>query len=503
MGPKYDNLIQDDELVGSADVKLEMFCERRHRCFGYDLLSIHFNPSGDTMVFIFRSFCFAILAVAVVSVAIAQAASAESSKSPSSAAKPEDLPANIKGMVRHGRLLSRPATQPEGTVGAVSYELGRILQLDRDHCLLVASMDEQGGGDLCVGNDCFVIQKLSDIDAAKAIPLNRAVKDYKVSPDGEKTFLAKYPAVGEFVPLGARLANGKPHPAAGTGVLLSCVSTYQLDKTEGDKSVRMVEVIQLRWDGSNLKIVGREIVSQLLGLKLNGSTPLASCQQDNGLLLPFGTVDGMVVFRFDWDGKAWTPTRHGKTFAKSKTELEVSLRRQEDAYYLQTRCRSAEGNLYRSKDGLEFEFVATLDTHAGSPKVLNQGLDGSLYVASNSSPGWVRNPLEAVPWENDHFGRSFIIHDQDGVRGDKGSSKPFVDHAVASNVFLEGRWRHILLYRVCDLMERTLHDFQLKQGFGNVVYGKGKGPIPRRPWSGMYAVELEYKDVTEMPYRFD
>ena len=67
------------------------------------------------------------------------------------------------------------------------------------------------------------------------------------------------------------------------------------------------------------------------------------------------------------------------------------------------------------------------------------------------------------------------------VRGDKGDSKPFVDHAIASNVFLEGRWRHFVLYRVVDLMERSLHGFQLKQGFGDVVYGKGKGPIPRRP----------------------
>ena len=130
-------------------------------------------------------------------------------------------------------------------------------------------------------------------------------------------------------------------------------------------------------------------------------------------------------------------------------------------------------------------------------------MDGSLYVACNYSPGWVRNPLEAVPWEQDHFGKPFVLHDQDGVRGDKGDSKPFVDHAIASNVFLEGRWRHLIFYRVCDLMERSLHGFQLKQGFGDVVYGKGKGPIPRRPWSGMYVVELEYEHVTAPPYQFD
>jgi hypothetical protein len=447
----------------------------------------------------------AIVAVMLAVVIVPLFGFAGDAPTPTTAEKPNSLPPNIKRLIHHGRVLAHPAKQPEGTKLAVAYELGRCLQLDRDHCLVVASMDESGGGDLCVGNDAFVIQKLSDVAAEKAIPLNRAVQDYELTPGAEKTFLAKYPAVGTFVPLGAELPDGKPHPAAGTGVLFSCASTFRADKTTQDeKSKRMVEVLQLRWDGAHLQIVNHEILSQFLGLELNGSTPLASCQQDSGLLLPFGTVaDGMVVYRFDWNGNAWTPTRHSKPFTKSHTELEVSLRQQDDDYYLQTRCRSAEGNLYRSKDGLEFEFVATLDSHAGSPKVLNQGLDGSLYVACNSSPGWVRNPLEAVPWEKDHFGKPFILHDQDGVRGDKGGSKPFVDHAIASNVFLEGRWRHMVFYRVCDLMERSLHGFQLKQGFGDVVYGKGKGPIPRRPWSGMYVVELEYNHVTLPSFQFD
>ena len=272
---------------------------------------------------------------------------------------------------------------------------------------------------------------------------------------------------GRSCPWARRLPNGKPHPAAGTGVLFSCTSTYRAeDKTEDDKTKRMVEVIQLRWDGSQLQIVSHEIVSHLLGLELNGSTPLASCSQDSGMLFPFGTApDGMIAYRFDWDGKAWKPTRHGKPFTKAPTELETSVRQQGDTYYLQTRCRSAEGNLYRSKDGLEYEFAATLDSHAGSPKVLNQGLDGSLYVACNYSPGWVRNPLEAVPWEQDHFGKPFILHDQDGVRGDKGDSKPFVDHAIASNVFLEGRWRHLVFYRVCDLMETLTAQFSIEARF--------------------------------------
>jgi hypothetical protein len=371
-------------------------------------------------------------------------------------------------------------------------------------------MDEQGGGDLGVGNDGFVIQKLSDLKTAKAIPLNRAVKNY-TTPAGEKAFLAKYPGVGWFVPRGALLADGKPHPAAGTGVLFSCTSPFHPDKTTQDfdkknlESSRKVEVMQVRWDGSHFEVVSREIVSKLMDLALTGSTPLGSCPQDAGVLFSFGTVsDGVVAYRFDWNGKEWAPTRHGKAFTRDHTETETSLRQSGDTYYLQTRNHpGAGGNIYRSTDGLEYEFAAALDSHCGSPVVLNQGLDGSLYLASNYSTGWVRNPLEATVWDGDHYGQRFILHDQDGVRGDKGSSKPFVDHAVASNVFLEGRWRHLVCYRCCDLMERTLHGFQLQGGMGDVVYGKGKGPVARRPWSGMYVVELEYKDVTAVPFKFD
>jgi hypothetical protein len=457
------------------------------------------------MLFKFRLCGHAILAALLAGVITSSAGFADdrpaAADSPHSAA----LPANIKRIIHHGRILAGPTSQPENTHSAVAYELGRCLQLDRDHCLIVASMDEQGGGDLCVGNDCFVIQKLSDLVAEKAIPLNRSEVNHVSGAGAEKRFLAKYPALGTFVPLGARLPNGKSHPAAGTGLLFSGTSTFRADKTTQDeKSKRSVEVIQLRWDGSTLQITSHELVTRMLDLELSGSIPLANCSQDDGLLFSLGTVaDGVIVYRFDWNGQAWAPTRHGKRFAKTVTEGETSLRQQGNKFYLQTRCHGADGNLYQSKDGLEYEFVATLDTHAGSPKVLNQGLDGSLYVACNYSPGWVRNPLEAVPWEEDHFGKPFVLYDQDGVRGDRGNSKPFVDHAIASNVYLEGRWRHLILYRVCDLMERSLHGFQLKQGIGDVVYGKGKGPIPRRPWSGMYAIELEYEHVTAPPYKFD
>ena len=171
------------------------------------------------MIFKFCSLKSAFLAASMISVALIRLATANDAPSQSKSAQSETLPANIKRLIHHGQILARPAKQPEGTQGAVAYELGRCLQLDRDHCLVVASMDEQGGGDLCVGNDAFVIQKLSDVAAAKAIPIN-PVWFYETTRDGEKRFVAKYPAVGTFRALGARrLPNGETSClAAGTGV---------------------------------------------------------------------------------------------------------------------------------------------------------------------------------------------------------------------------------------------------------------------------------------------
>jgi hypothetical protein len=129
----------------------------------------------------------------------------------------KEVSKNIK-IISHGKILDRPTRQPVGTKNSVSYECGRCFQLDKTHCLLVASMDEQGGHDMCVGNDGFIFQKLSDIKPESAIPLNRPDENYKLKSRDGYAWLAKFPAMGGFVPLEAKMEDGKPHPAAGNGV---------------------------------------------------------------------------------------------------------------------------------------------------------------------------------------------------------------------------------------------------------------------------------------------
>jgi hypothetical protein len=221
---------------------------------------------------------------------------------------------------------------------------------------------------------------------------------------------------------------------------------------------------------------------------------------DKGFVGPLQLGSGKCrPVRFDFDGKKWKPTSAGPLFATTDSEFEASIVKQGDRYLIATRDdKMAKVRIYESKDGVNFKFLFDHHNHY-VPRVLNLGLDGSVYLATDPPLGFLRNPLLAFPMEGNNFGEPVIIHDQGGVRNDKGSAIPFVDHGQGISLFLEGRWRHFVFYRVCDLKERTLYGFQksmIKRLQGD------KGPIPKRATSGCYATELEYDKVTEVPYTF-
>ena len=259
-----------------------------------------------------------------------------------------------------------------------------------------------------------------------------------------------------------------------------------------------MEFIQLRWDGKSLRVVSKELVDNLLGVRV-GRVGLSNfCPQDTGFLCPFAADDGSytVVFRFDWDGQKWKPIRAGRPFITMVApqnwtqarvyrylETEASIQRQQDHYLVYTRGRDPKGRVYTSQDGLNYTLLFDHRNHT-VPQTLNQGLDGSFYLATNTGPGYLRNPLLAYAMRGQSFADPLVLHDEKGIRDDKGPEVPFVDHGVGNNVFLEGRWRHLFFYRVCDLRETN---------------GEGHAP---KPTTGVYLVEMEYERVTELPFRF-
>lgn len=340
------------------------------------------------------------------------------------------------GLVRHGRILRGPATQPAGTTHPVAYELGLCLQLDAKTCLLLASMDEQGGGDLCVGNDAFVFERLEDIVPERAIAVNRADPHYILPRDGSKAFLAKFPAIGGFIPLDAVLDDGSPHPARGRGFLKSTCVPFSFDKTSAISNPEpFYEFIEMAWDGERLTFTRREYVRELRGLPLTGDGPLGQLtRQGIGLLGAFGIKRcGICIIRFEYNGNSWEAVAHGEPFctvpessdpsrpgepwAFAPGECEPMLRRVADKYYLFTRGKDPMGRLYESDDGFNYRLVLSRP-NVTVPQMLNVGLDGSLYVATNPGPGWLRNPLEAFDLLEPKPG--VTLHDQDGIRNDEG-----------------------------------------------------------------------------------
>jgi hypothetical protein len=413
-------------------------------------------------------------------------------------------------IISHGKILDRPIQRPEGTKNSVAYECGRCFQLDKTHCLLVASMDEQGGHDMCVGNDGFIFQKLSDIKLENAIPINRPDKNYKLKSKDGYAWLAKYPARGWFVPLGAKMENGKPHPAAGTGVLVSEGVTYNSNRTTADQNSEIImEILQLRWDGKSLTIEQRSLMDEALGFKLSGVPISNFCPQNATLLSPFTTDKGTVVFRWEFDGKIWRITDSGKPFVCNAkrdlsqgrviltSEFEPSLQRQGNHYIVSTRGMDPIGRIYTSTNGMDFKLLFE-KKHNTVPQVLNQGLDGSLYLATNPNWNIVRNPLVIYPMEDKSFGEPILIHDEDGIRDTKGDKIPFVDIGVGTNLYIKGRWRHLLWYRVCDLKERTMMS-SMTEEIGEEIYGPDGGPKQSRT-GGLYLAEIKYDHITNIPF---
>jgi hypothetical protein len=397
-------------------------------------------------------------------------------------------------------------------------------------------MREQGGTDFEIGNDAFVFRHLSDIRAERAIPINRLELNRPRASGKGICILGKFPASGGFVPLGATLPDGTPHPAAGTGFLATASIPFRPDRSEADLESgpddRPFDLIQLRWDGKILRVTGREQLTSLLGIRI-GRVGLGNfCPQDRGFLCPFGPDDGsfVVVFRFDWDGRKWKPTAAGKPFVTAKAverrtwhrdswklplpgneanaggasavksagpdiaatprvyryrELESSIVHVGDHYLVHTRGVDPKGRIYISKDGLNYTFLFDHPNQT-SPQTLNQGLDGSLYLATNPRPwpGWLRNPLVAYTLRDRRLVDPIVIHDEKYIRGDLGPEVPFVDHPRGANIFLEGTWHHFLLYRVCDLRETN---------------GQGYPPFPQ---TGLYLAEFKYDNITTVPYRF-
>jgi hypothetical protein len=217
-------------------------------------------------------------------------------------------------------------------------------------------------------------------------------------------------------------------------------------------------------------------------------------------LCPFEADDGSyaVVVRFEYTAGAWKGVRAGKPFhtavpptngTKDRVyrwlETEASIVKDGSQYLVYTRGYDTRGRVYSSKDGLNYT-LAFDHYNYNAPQTLNRGLDGSMYLLTNRGPGLLRNPLLAFPLRKDVFLEPWVMHDERRVHSYVPSEPevPFVDHGVGASLFLEGKWRHLVCYRVTGLAETD---------------GRGS---PQGPHTGLYLNEFVYENVVRPPVRF-
>ena len=398
---------------------------------------------------------------------------------PATRPKPGSAHAMLR-IISHGRALSHPATQPAGTTRICSYELGKFVQLDRDHVLLTASLREQGAQDFCVGNDGFVLSALDSIDPYRAVPINRPDVDYPLKSGDGVGIQGKFPGTAGIVPLGARLPDGSPHRAAGTGFYFSTAGTFLATRDRiHPKADWWLDFSQLSWNGKELKVRRDAPVASLFGHTLR-NIGFRAIPRGPDFLFPVVATNGIVVLRLSYQEDRWMPVEAGKLIG-TKNEFEPSILQDGDGFVMYTRGFDSRGRFYRSRDGLNFEPVFDRANRT-VPQVLNKGLDGSLYLATNDSPGGIRNPLYLYAFKGQQFVDPMVLHDQNAAQDPQSVGEPFADHGIAANVLLGGKSRHLICYRVCDKRETD---------------GHGAPPTPQ---TGLYLAEFEYANALPLPF---
>jgi hypothetical protein len=129
-----------------------------------------------------------------------------------------------------GPLLHEPLKQEAGET--VAYGTGIHYQVSPTQVALIINrrMTHVAVTDFENGYDGLVFERLEEIRPERAYPLARNTKG--VHPrSGAALTLVHHSPQGGFVPLGAKLADGRPHPHAGTGFGLGTIHGYPADNS--------------------------------------------------------------------------------------------------------------------------------------------------------------------------------------------------------------------------------------------------------------------------------
>jgi hypothetical protein len=440
--------------------------------------------------------------------ALATASVSARAAEPSAAA---DAPRGIWKIQRNPMALRAPVDVPAGETWrhylGFPFQVGPNvagLYVNRKNC------DFQGT-DFGGGNDIILFDDAAKIDPARALPTSRMHIGPNPHNGGKPAFMAKYPGSLGFVPLGARLADGRPHPHAGTGFILANISAWPTDGSggfetfpdrigytfyRGAKAYTPSELIQLRYDGSSMTITGRQTLEEAEILPgYNSSWTGLGCAIADGedLLIgmqaskPGDTAARSGVTRWRRVDGAWRAAEF-TPITPADNSIEASLVRDIDGtliYFARGRRNMGPpARLWRqaAPDGA-WELRCNIPRMLPStPAVLGQAVDGTPYLAGNFwqpeykvpaglySDGGVSR-IEPVGWRGerstlcvwplnearDGFEAPFIARDPRTEFGLPPHGTVWAaDHPVSNQVRLaDGKWHTLMSYRMLEWKENT------------------------------------------------
>jgi len=182
------------------------------------------------------------------------------------------------------------------------------------------------GIDFETGVDVILFDDLSNICADHAVPLTRNHEEPNpnTTPPGADSVIVKYPARGGFAPLGAKRADGSPHPHAGTGFAINQAISWPLHiQTEPPYAVYYYrdaeryyyhELHQLSYDGRSFQVLStkRLFSSELVpGWEMEGGGMTNAIPDVDDLLVGMlgrkADGGGTGVMRLRREGDDWRP----------------------------------------------------------------------------------------------------------------------------------------------------------------------------------------------------
>lgn len=394
---------------------------------------------------------------------------------PQTAPHPDGTPDRSRGvmLVTHGPpAVTLVAHTSEGVPGA--YGIGVPMQVGPRTAALLCNVRTigPGRGDYEDGTDAFVFDDLREVAAGGPVRICRNEQETDAQT-GERRIIVKFPSIGGFVPLGARRADGGPHPAAGTGFGICQALSFAVQEGEEGQGLftwsqpfrRYLEVHQLAFDGSELSVTDTQLV-RAEGLLSIGDTGWHVMAPGLTSAIPDGDdlLFALLARRDDGGGQmcgvsrwrhadgTWRPVELWPVTTGSEPSL---VRGADERLYFNVRPGKAQGDalLAWAAQSAEREWEQIIEAGGARPSTpvsINRAADGTVFLVANHV-GTHRDRLSL--WEvapDGSLGQPRLVrHCSEEFGPPPANSRWFVDHASSATLRLrDGAWRSVLAYRL-------------------------------------------------------